>query len=263
MENPSGSSKLRRKAPQLIILTIALAIAAIILLEIFEDVLVGGAPASGPLSDLINGVVFFMANVTAAVKSWGYVSVFVLMLLESSSLPIPSEVVLPFAGYLVSLGQLNFWVTLAVATLAGIGGSLIDYYIGLRGAHVLAEHRVLGKVLFSKHQLEVAAGWFSKYGIATVFIARLVPGLRTIVSFPAGAVRMSLIKFVIFTTAGCLLWNALIIYVGVFLGDQWRAVAGVSHYLIIGVVIAVVVAGMVFLVLRRKRLRTSAIKKLG
>ena len=227
------------------------------MIEILEDVLIEGAPASGPLGALVNGIVFLTTNVTAAVSSWGYFGVFALMLLESSSLPVPSEVVLPFVGYLVSLGKLDFWVAIVVATTAGIGGSLVDYYIGLRGAHVLAEHRVLGKVLFNKSQLEVAAGWFSRYGSAMVFLGRFVPGFRTIVSFPAGAVRMSLTKFVVFTTAGCLLWNVLLIYIGVFLGEQWREVAGISHYLIIAAVAAAVVIVAVFLIFRRNRLRRS------
>jgi membrane protein DedA with SNARE-associated domain len=194
-----------------------------------------------------------MRDVTAAVSSWGYSSVFVLMLLESSSLPIPSEVVLPLAGYLVSLGQLNLWITIVVATTAGIAGSLVDYYIGLKGVHLLAEHRVLGKVFFTRSQLEVAVRWFNRYGSALVFLGRLVPGFRTIVSFPAGAVRMPLAKFVAFTTAGCLMWNGVLIYVGVFLGKRWREVAGVSHYLIIGAVAAVIVALTMLLVWRRKR----------
>ena len=86
------------------------------------------------------------------------------MLLESSSLPIPSEVVLPFAGYLVSMGQLNLWITVIVATIAGIAGSLVDYYIGLKGVQSLTQHRVLGRVLFSANQLEIAARWFNKHG---------------------------------------------------------------------------------------------------
>ncbi len=258
MPSQSKTSPLRRKTPQLIVIAIAIVIVAVVVLEILEDVLIEGAPASGPLSALINGIMFLTTNVTAAVSSWGYVGVFALMLLESSSLPVPSEVVLPFAGYLVSLGKLDFLVAVAVATTAGIGGSLIDYYIGLRGAHVLSEHRVLGKVLFDKHQLEVAAGWFSRYGAAMVFLGRFIPGFRTIVSFPAGAVHMSLPKFVLFTTAGCLLWNALLIYIGVFLGERWREVAGISHYLIIAAVAAAVVAVAVFLILRRKRRRSSS-----
>lgn len=187
----------------------------------------------------------------------GYVGVFVLMLLESSSVPIPSEVILPFADYLVSMGQLNFWVTIVVATVAGVAGSLIDYYVGLKGVHVLAQRRLLGRVLLSMGQLEVAARWLNKYGILMVFLGRLIPGFRSIVSFPAGAVRMSMAKFVTFTIAGCLVWNSILIYVGFYLGSNWTEVAGVSRYLILGAIAAVLIIIVIYLIIRRKRMRAN------
>ena len=214
---------LRRRAPQLIVLTLAVVVTVAIVLEIMEDFFIAGSPwTGGPLQIVVNAIVLLTRNFVDAVSSWGYSGVFFLMLLESSSLPIPSEVVLPFAGYLVSGGQLNFWVTVLVATVAGIAGSLVDYYIGLKGVHILSEHRVLGRVFFTKHQLGVVVRWFSRYGGAIVFLSRLVPGFRTIVSFPAGAVKMPLPKFIAYSTVGCLVWNGLLIYVGVFLGARWR-----------------------------------------
>ncbi len=243
--------KLRTKAPQLIALAIALTIVAIVLLELLQDFLIEGEPLTG--GPLMSALVGFTHNVVDSVRSWGYGGVFVLMLLESSSLPIPSEVVLPFAGYLIATGQLEFWTTVAVATAAGVTGSLIDYYIGLKGVRFLSQHRFLGKIFFTKRQLEIAARWFGRYGSAVVFLSRLVPGFRTIVSFPAGAVRMPLAKFIVYTTGGCLVWNALLIYVGVFLGERWRDVAGVSHYLIIGTVVAVLTAVAVWWFRQRRR----------
>jgi membrane protein DedA with SNARE-associated domain len=246
--------ELKKKAPQIIAAAIAVGVVVLILLEILEDVFIEGAPISGgPLSALVNGIVSLTRNVTAAVSSWGYAGVLALMLLESSSLPIPSEVILPFAGYLVSLGQLNLLVTIAVATIAGVAGSLIDYYIGLKAAHVMSEHRILGKVFFTRNQLKVAVSWFGRYGAIVVFFSRLIPGFRTIVSFPAGAVKMPLTKFVAYTTAGCLVWNALLIYVGYWLGSKWAQVAGVSHDLIIATVVAVGIGLVVFVVWRRRR----------
>lgn len=223
--------------------------------EVLEDALIEGTPLTG--GPIISAVVSFTQNVIAAVSSWGYYGVFLLMLLESSSLPIPSEVVLPLAGYMVSMGQLNVWVTIAVATVAGVAGSLIDYYIGLKGVRYLAEHRVLGKVFFTRSQLEVAVRWFGKYGAIIVLLSRLIPGFRTIVSFPAGAVKMPLAKFVAYTTMGCLIWNGILIHVGMFLGKRWREVAGVSHYIIYGTVAAVIALLVVFLVRRRRRTTRS------
>ncbi len=237
--------RVRKKAPQIVLVTAAVAVAVVVLLEILEDVFLEGAPITGgPLQGLLSSIVLLTRNVTAAISSWGYPGVFVLMLLESSSLPIPSEVVLPFAGYLVSTWQLNFWVCVVIATVAGVAGSLVDYYLGLKGAHVLVEHKIFGKTFFTKGHLETAVNWFNKYGVAVVFFSRLIPGFRTIVSFPAGAVRMSLWKFVTFTTFGCLIWNAILIYVGVFLGQNWGRVAGLLHYLIIAAAIALIVVGL-------------------
>ena len=234
---------------------IIVAVVTYVVFEVSEDLLVQGAPlTSGPL---VGAIVSFIGNVTATVQSLGYWGIFLLMVLESSSLPIPSEVVLPFAGFMVSIGQLNFWFTVAVATVAGIVGSLIDYYIGLKGSKFLIQKRILGRVLLSESQLNVAAGWFNKYGAITVFVSRLIPGFRTLVSFPAGASKMPLAKFVIFTTAGCLIWNAVLIYFGDFLGSNWKEVAGVSHYLIIGSVGVFVAAAVVYLLWRKRRTARS------
>jgi len=243
--------QLRRKAPQLIVAAIAIVIAVYVLFEILEDIFIEGAPVTtGPL---ISAILSLTHGATATVRSWGYSGIFTLMLLESSSLPIPSEVVLPFAGYLVSMGQLNLWVTVVVATIAGIAGSLVDYYIGLKGVQSLTQHRVLGRVFFSTDQLEVAARWFNHHGAFMVFLGRLIPGFRTVVSFPAGAVRMSLAKFVAFTTAGCLLWNIILIYFGWYLGSNWTEVAGVLRYLILAAVVAVVLVVVVYLIKRKRR----------
>ena len=152
-----------------------------------------------------------------------------------------------------NMGQLNFWFTVLVATAAAIAGSLVDYYIGLEGIQVLMKHRILGRVFFSIDQLAFAAKWFNRYGSITIFLGRLVPGIRTLISFPAGAVKMSLAKFLAFTTAGCLLWNTVLIYVGYYLGVNWTEVAGVSQYIIIGVMAALAALIVVYWVLRRRK----------
>jgi membrane protein DedA with SNARE-associated domain len=243
--------QLRRKAPQSIVATIAIAIVIYVLFEILEDVFFENAPVtSGPL---ISAIISLMSNVKDTVQSWGYGGIFVLMLLESSSVPIPSEVILPFAGYLASTGYLNVWIAITVATIAGIAGSLVDYYIGLKGVQSLARHRVLGRVLLSTSQLEIAAKWFNKNGSVMVFLSRLIPGFRTLVSFPAGAVRMSLAKFIVLTTAGCIVWNVVLIYVGWYLGKNWVEVASVSRYLILATVVSFIVVVVTYLAMRKRR----------
>lgn len=243
---PLGSqtsiAKLKKKAPQLIAIAITIILIAYVLLELLAETSIKGGPNTG-------------ISFTNTVRSWGYGGVFGLMLLEASSLPIPSEVILPFAGALVSSGYLDFWITLIVATVAAIAGSLIDYYIGLKGIQALTKYRLLGRAIFSENQLKIAANYFSKYGSIMVFIGRLIPVIRTLISFPAGAVRMPLAKFLAYTIAGCLIWNSLLIYIGYYLGGKWQEVADFSHYIVIAVVAVVVVLFAVYLIRRRNRIK--------
>jgi membrane protein DedA with SNARE-associated domain len=243
MRVPLGAprnGKIKKKAPQIIAAAIATALIIYISIEILEDG-----------TTIFN----FLGNATATVSSWGYTGIFGLMLLEASSLPIPSEVVLPFAGFLISqpISSLNFYLTIMVATIAAILGSLIDYYIGLKGVQALMKYRLLGRAILNEQQLKVAAGWFTRYGPIMVFLGRLIPGFRTLISFPAGAVKMPLVKFLAYTVAGCLLWNSLLIYVGFYLGTNWTQVASISHYLIIAAIAIFIAAGAIYLVIRQKR----------
>jgi membrane protein DedA with SNARE-associated domain len=232
--------KLRKYAPLLVAIAIAVVLIAYVAIEIVAD----SSHRSG-------------ASITSTVASWGYGGVFALMLLEASSLPLPSEVVLPFAGYLVSTGHLEFMVTLAVATIAAIAGSLIDYYIGLKGVEALTKYRLLGRTVFSESQLKVAGNYFYRYGTVMVFVGRLIPVVRTLISFPAGAVKMPLGKFIGYTAVGCLLWNSLLIYVGYYLGSKWQEVAAFSHYIVIGVAVIAVLTFAGYLIWRRNKRRKS------
>ncbi len=254
LSNPK-LARLKSRAPQIIAAAIIIAIAAYVAFELLEDVLIEQVPITS--DPWVSAIISFTKNVTGTVSSWGYAGIFSLMLLESSSLPVPSEVVLPFAGYLVSKMLLNFWFVIAVSTVAAIAGSLIDYYIGLKGIQVLTRHRILGRAVLSTDQLAFAGRWFTKYGSFIVFIARLIPGLRTIISFPAGAAKMPLAKFVAFTTVGCIIWNTVLVYVGYYLGKNWTEVAAVLQYILITVVIALVLLAVIYLVVRRRRRRAQ------
>jgi len=234
-------AKLKKKAPLLIVIAIALILCAYVVLEVLADASVKSLSIS----------------FTRTVRSWGYGGVFGLMILEASSLPIPSEIILPFAGYLVSSGHLDFWITLIVATIAAIAGSLIDYYIGLKGVQALTKYRLLGRTIVSENQLKVAANYFNKYGSVMVLVGRLIPVVRTLISFPAGAVRMPLAKFISFTLAGCILWNSLLIYIGYYLGGNWQEVADFAHYIVIAVVAIAVILFIAYLVRKRKVRKTQ------
>ncbi len=252
MATNSRFAWLKRKAPLLIVVAIILVFVAYLAFEIAEDILVEGSPITS--EPIIGAIISFTQNVTATISSWGYVGVFVLMLLESSSLPIPSEVILPFAGYFASKPPgMNLILIIVCATVAGVLGSLIDYYIGKKGVNVLAKYKILGHVILSEDQLAVASHWFYKYGSIMVFLGRLVPGFRTFISFPAGAVRMSIAKFVVFTAVGCLIWNTILVYVGYYLGSNWAAVATVSHDLILAIIIVAAIGIVAYLLIRRQR----------
>jgi membrane protein DedA with SNARE-associated domain len=240
----STTLTLKRRAPQLIIIAVAIALAVYVLFELLAD----------------NFIVPFMNgnfSFTRTIASLGYGGVFGLMILEASSIPIPSEIILPFAGYLVHLGHMDFTITLVVATAAAIAGSLIDYYIGLKGVQILTKYRILGHAVFSENQLKIAANYFTRYGSTMVFVGRLIPVVRTLISFPAGAVKMNLTKFIAYTLAGCVLWNGLLLFVGYYLGSKWQAVAGFSHYIVIAIAAIAVVLFVLFLVRRRKKLKKA------
>jgi membrane protein DedA with SNARE-associated domain len=226
-----------------LILAIIAVLVLIILLDTLEDTWVEGGSFTGtPLDLLLRAIATLTLDATSTVSSWGYAGIFLLMLLEASSLPIPSEVILPFAGYLVSLGQLNVCITILVSTSAGITGSLVDYYIGMKGMNLLAQRRILDRVFLSRARLEMVGKWFNKYGSLVVFLGRMIPGFRTLVSFPAGAVKMQLRKFVAYTACGCLVWDAFLIYIGIYVGANWREIASVSHYIILGLLATILVA---------------------
>ena len=150
----------------------------------------------------------------------GYPSLFALMALESASLPVPSEVVLPFAGYLVSQGVLNFWAVILVSTTASLAGALLDYYLALW----LGRPFVIRMLkIFRAHggALERAEKWFDTSGRWTVLLARFVPILRTVISLPAGLFKMNVKSFVLMTIIGCLGWSIVLVYAGVLAGNAW------------------------------------------
>ena len=150
-----------------------------------------GSFGYNPLHSLIVAIPVWTAK---AVADGGVTVIFVLMTLESSSLPIPSEVILPLSGYLVSLGKLNLYLVVAAATAGSILGSIVDYYIGL----LIGIEGIEKRKLINENSLRRAVEWFKKYGAYAVFFTRMLPGMRTLVSFPAGAFKMDVFKFILF-----------------------------------------------------------------
>ena len=168
----------------------------------------------------------------------GYFGLFILMALESMIAPVPSEVVMPFAGYLVLQGRFTFWAAALVSGLGSILGSLLSYYIGSR----LGRPFILkfGKyLLLEEEHLEWTEKWFMKRGNKTIFISRFVPVVRHLISIPAGIAKMSLQKFVLYTFIGATLWNLMLLYAGFKLGEHWDKIHQYSRELDIIFVIAV------------------------
>jgi len=162
-------------------------------------------------------------------SSAGYVGIFLLMLLEAAALPIPSEIILPFAGYLVFKGNLSFWPVILVSTVAALLGSFIDYYLGLRfGTTLLTDASRLPYI--NAHHLSRVHAWFNRHGPMAVALFRLVPAARVLISFPAGAYRMGASKFAVYTLLGCLPWNVILVYLGWSLGSSWEQVVAAFRY---------------------------------
>lgn len=168
----------------------------------------------------------FLGNlITNSVSSWGYLAVFVLMTLESALIPIPSEITMPFAGFLVGLGKLNFWIVVFIGAVANLTGSLGAYALGFWGQEKLVKNLIkkYGKyLLITYDEVETAERWFRKRGELIAFGSRLLPVVRTFISLPAGFSQMNVVKFSIYSFAGALIWTIFLTYLGVILGENWN-----------------------------------------
>ena len=189
--------------------------------------------------------------VTWFIETFGLIGILATMAAESCLIPLPSEIVMPFAGYVAwKNGSRSF---IAEATLAATIGNLIGsialYYIGIYLGRPFAEK--YGKYfLLSREKLELADKWFERYGAYSVLIGRMMPAVRTVISLPAGMFRLGLTKFIILTFVGSIPWNLALTYIGYRLGPHWRSIVNYSTYLdVIGV--AAIAAAIILLLVRR------------
>ena len=186
------------------------------------------------------------------VASHVYIGVFVLMLLESACIPIPSEVTMLVAGYVAQRpGEFSKFVPVIVLGVVGnLAGSLLSYWVGRAGGRPLITR--WGKYVFLReHDVDRAERWFAKYGQSAVFFSRLLPVVRTFISLPAGVAEMPVARFSIYTTLGCVPWVVLITWAGYLLGAQWEKV--VKYFTVATIVIAVVVVAWIVRGLVRRR----------
>ena len=158
--------------------------------------------------------------IVTIISTLGYGGVVLLMAIESACIPLPSEIIMPFSGYLVSKGEMNLWLVGLAGAVGCVVGSMIAYWVGMYGGRPLIEK--YGRfVLISHRDLDLADRWFAKYGEIIVFTSRLLPAIRTFIAFPAGVARMNIPRFIIYTFAGSLPWCIGLAYVGQKLGEQW------------------------------------------
>lgn len=188
------------------------------------------------------------------IDSVGYLGIFLLMVLESMIFPVPSEAVMPFAGYGSATGRFDFWLVVFIGSFGTIIGSLISYWIGINGEHIIRKYHKF--FLLNEHHLNSAHDFFKKYGNGTIFISRFIPIVRHLISMPAGAGRMNLGKFVLFTFLGGFMWNFILTYFGYKLGKNYGIISKYSSVLDI-VVLAIIALVIIYVVYKKIRNRPS------
>ena len=190
--------------------------------------------------EILNNLIEFIVS---TISGSGYIGIFLLMVAESALIPIPSEVVMPFSGYLVSSGKFNAAYVIIAGSIGNLIGSLIAYYIGFRlGREFILRY---GKyILLRKNHLELTESYFKKYGDRSTLISRMLPAVRTYISLPAGVAKMNLKKFSTYTLIGSIIWNSALTFIGMQLGQQWKNILHYSNYfdgiVVIGVIVAIV-----------------------
>lgn len=181
------------------------------------------------------------AVAVAFISASAYPGIFVLMMLESMFFPVPSEAVMPFAGFLVVDGTLTWTGTILFATLGSLVGSIISYTIGYYGGKTFIIKFGRFFLLKEKH-LDMSERFFTRHGQITIFVSRFIPVVRHFISIPAGAGKMNFIKFCIYTLLGAGIWNTFLTYLGYKLKQNWDSVMHYSHYIDTGVLVVLIVA---------------------
>lgn len=185
------------------------------------------------------------------INSYGYVAVAVLMAMENACIPIPSELILGFAGYLIFAEQMTFSGALIAGMVGGMLGSIFAYAVGSTGGRKFVDK--YGKYFFiKKSHVDLAQRWFDRYGIRAVFFSRMLPVVRTFISLPAGFARVNFPAFLFYTFAGSLPWTALILYAGIFLGENWKYLLELGHEASVAFVIICAIVLAVIYLRRRK-----------
>ncbi|MFZ5982216.1 MAG: DedA family protein [Patescibacteria group bacterium] len=202
---------------------------------------------------MITTLIGYLASfIIWGISGLGYSGVALMMAIESACVPLPSEIIMPFSGYLVSTGEFTILGVTLAGSIGSVLGSWLAYWVGIYGGRPMAEK--YGKyILVTKHDLDLADRFFSKYGRSAIFFSRMLPVVRTFISLPAGIAKMNFWQFTIYTFLGSLPWCWFLAFVGQKLGENWDTLGVYFHKadLLIG---AVIIVGIVWFVRRHVRI---------
>ncbi|OIO43262.1 DedA family protein [Candidatus Pacearchaeota archaeon CG10_big_fil_rev_8_21_14_0_10_31_9] len=205
------------------------------------------------ISEIFNSLVNIMVD---SIGSLGYLGIYLLMTLESSFIPFPSEVILIPAGVLVSTGEMSFFMVLLASTLGSVSGAFINYFLALYLGRPIVEKLIIkyGRVvLLNKESLDKADVYFQKHGEITNFVGRLIPVIRQVISIPSGFARMNKTRFAFYTALGAGFWSAIVIYMGYLFGNNLDVINKNLHLITILVLIICLFIIIFYLVVRRKK----------
>jgi len=205
------------------------------------------------LDKVVSGLSAF---IIAVISTLGYGGVVLMMAIESACIPVPSEVIMPFSGFLVASGRFNLNMVAVMGALGCLLGSYLAYYVGANGGRRFIE-RYGRYLLIAPHELEIADRFFARWGSLAVFLCRLLPVVRTFIAFPAGVSRMKLLPFTIYTLLGSYLWCLALAYAGMKLGQNWKDLAPYFHRFDALIAIVLVLGAAALLYNRVKGMRSA------
>ena len=194
----------------------------------------------------------------------GYPGIFLVMFLECVFPPIPSEVIMPLAGFLVGQGEFNFWLVMLSGTLGSLAGALLLYYLGAWADEVILRKwvRKHGKwIQVSETDIDRVEKWFAKHGQSVIFFGRMIPIIRSLISIPAGMERMHMVKFILYTVLGSILWNFLLTYGGLLLGENWKQIIGwldIYQNIVLVILALLALLFIIWLIFRRRKAKLAS-----
>jgi membrane protein DedA with SNARE-associated domain len=199
---------------------------------------------------MIEGIISAVGSgIIHLISDLGYVGIFLAMAIESACIPLPSEVIMPFSGFLVATGKFSFWLVIAVGASGNLAGSVLMYWLGFYAQEGVVRRfvRGSGRFIVSEEEFNLGERWFRKYGNGIVLVSRVMPVVRTFISLPAGVAKVDFFKFCTLTFFGSLVWSTLLAYLGVKLGDNWNFLEPIFRKFDIAImVVGIIVVGVYF-----------------